>query len=565
MTDILFDAVLPLCGQTALAAGGTSWTSGYFSLPKIITVLVLAIPWLYLAPLAYRDAVRVHAKAETWGLLILGAGILGIFFWLLLPFFVVGLLIYLVLTVMVFLSYAIYRNGRVSEEEKILTAEHIKSLLGGGPKAEKLQVSTKLKLYERGTSVVLPPTPETAGPDDIRAYNYTQDLLYDIIWHRASEAQLIPTSDHTRVRYVIDGVVTRQDPIPTERSEAIIQYLKPISGMDREESRRPQTGRLSADLGDNPIDMELATTGTTEGQQMIFRVVQEVVQTNLEGLGMPDDVLKRVRELNASSNGVILISGSKGSGITSTLYSLIREHDAFMHQIVTLEPKAAVDLENITQHEYREPDKLSSELASALRRDPDVIMVDRCEDSSVMEQLQEAATQKIVLLGLRASDSFSALAKWVRGVGHTTPAMSVLLGVINQRLLRKLCPTCREAYRPDPQMLAKINISAGQIEQFYRPASGPLTDEKGRPYTCPTCQGSGYFGRTAIFEFLDVTDSIREMVINKASISQLKAACRKNKMLYLQEQGIRKVMEGTTSIQEVVRVTQPSNKKRQKS
>jgi type IV pilus assembly protein PilB len=141
---------------------------------------------------------------------------------------------------------------------------------------------------------------------------------------------------------------------------------------------------------------------------------------------------------------------------------------------------------------WGEPDKLSAELASALRRDPDVIMVDRCEDSSVMDQLQEAATQKIVLLGLRASDSFSALAKWVRGVGHTTPAMSVLLGVINQRILRKLCPTCREAYKPDPQMLAKINISAGQIEQFYRPPSGPLTDEKGRPYTCPTCQGSGY-------------------------------------------------------------------------
>jgi len=564
---MLETALSCLSGASPLvaAAGVGDFAGQYFSVAKIITMLVLTIPWFYLAPMAHKDAVRVRAKAELWGITVLGAGIVGMLVWLLLPFFVVGLLIYLVLLGTALLSYVIYRNSRVPQEEKILTADHIRSLMAGR-KHQKVEISNKLKLYERGNKVVLPPTTETAEPEQIRAYNLAQELLYDIIWRRASEAQLMPAGQNARVRYIIDGVVSERDPIPLDDSEMIIQYLKSIGGMDPDETRRPQQGNISVDLAaNNPIDIELSTTGTTDGQQMSFRVVQEVVQTQLDTLGMTDEVLQKVRQLNRSPSGLLIVSGTKGSGITSTLYSLLREHDAFMNQIVTLEPSQAVDLENITQHEYGEPDRLAPELASALRRDPDVIMVDGCTDPRAMQMLQEAATSKMVLLGLQASDSFSALAKWVRGVGSAQAAMQVLLAVTNQRLLRKLCPTCREAYQPDPRLLAKINIKAQQVQQFYRPPTQPLTDEKGRPYTCPTCQGSAYFGRTAIFELLEITDELRQMVVNKASIAQVKAACRKNKMLYLQEQGLRKVIEGITSIQEVVRVTQQNKKRRKKA
>ena len=123
-------------------------------------------------------------------------------------------------------------------------------------------------------------------------------------------------------------------------------------------------------------------------------------------------------------------------------------------------------------------------------------------------------------------------------------------------LLRKLCTNCREAYRPDPQLLAKANLPADRIDKFHRPPTQPLTDEKGNPIVCPACQGMGYYGRTAVFELLEVTEELQELVTANASASQIKAACRKRNMLYLQEQGLRKVIAGVTSIREVIRVSQ---------
>ena len=145
-------------------------------------------------------------------------------------------------------------------------------------------------------------------------------------------------------------------------------------------------------------------------------------------------------------------------------------------------------------------------------------------------------------------------------VGSTKEATEGLRGILCQILLRKLCTTCREAYRPDPKFLAKANLPAQKIEAFYRPPSQPLTDEKGRPYICPTCHGNGYFGRTGVFELMEITDEVRQLLRAKAPASQIQSACRKNKMLYLQEQALRKVIEGVTSIQEVIRVTQQAKK-----
>ncbi len=533
----------------------------YISLIKWLVMVVMVVPWLYLAPMAYKDALHVGTKCENWALMILGAGLGSLFIWLLLPVFIAGLLIYIVLVAATFLAYAAHRNGRVPPEAKILTAAHIKSMLTGG-RHGVIEVATKLKFYARGHTIVLEPSMETSTVEQIQAYNLTQHLLYDIVWHRASEARLSPKGDQSRVHYVIDGVPSEQTSMPVADSEAIIQYLKSISDMEVEDLRRPQEGRIAVELGDKPIDIELATTGTTGGQEMRFRIVQEAVQTDIEQLGMTDDMLEVVRAHNQEPSGVIIISGPRGSGLTSTLYSLVRQHDAFMKQIFSLEPKPAVDLENITQYSYGELKNLTEDLAGVLRRDPDVMVVDGCEDPKAMQLAQEAAGEKLLLLSIRANDSFTALAKWVKGVGHAEAAMTNLKAVLCQRLFRRLCPTCREAYRPDPLLLAKINMPADGVEQFYRPHTGPLTDAKGKPYICPTCQGSGYFGRTAVFEMMEVTDDIRQMVTSGTSLSQIKAACRKNKMLYLQEQGLRKAIDGTTSVQEVIRITEPQKKKR---
>ena len=158
--------------------------------------------------------------------------------------------------------------------------------------------------------------------------------------------------------------------------------------------------------------------------------------------------------------------------------------------------------------------------------------------------------------------------EWVKICGDATVALTPLKLVLSQALVRILCPECREAYRPDPALIAKANLNADQITELYRPPTKPRLDEKGKPLVdvegnpipCPGCRGTGYYGRTGVFEHMAVTDELRQLVIAGESLNRIKASCRKNKMLYLQEQALRKVTDNVTSIQEVIRVTQPSGK-----
>jgi general secretion pathway protein E len=433
-----------------------------------------------------------------------------------------------------------------------------------------VQPVTRIKLYgyDVRAGAVLPPDPDTEGMDKVAAYNLAQQILYDIIWHRASEADLFPSGQVASLRYVIDGILVDREPIPAAQSESLIQFLKPLANMNAEDRRRPQQGKISVDVANRPVDIQLVCAGSTGGQRMQFKVVQEAVKTNIQELGMTADVLKRLKEINSAGKGLIIVASKPRNGLTSTLYSLVREQDVYIKQVVTLEAKPAVDLENVTQNPYHTGEALSAGLASVLRRDPDVIVLDDCPDEKTAELVVHAAREKLLLLGSQAADAFMALAKWVKVCNDPKLAVERLRAVLCGVLVRKLCPACKEAYKPDPQMLAKANLSAQNIANFYRPPTRPLLgedgkpllDANGRPLPCPTCQGSGYFGRTAVFELLEVTDEIKQLVMANTPLSQIRSAARKNRMLYLQEQALQKVVEGVTGVAEVMRVSQPAKK-----
>jgi type IV pilus assembly protein PilB len=540
----------------ALPAGG------YLSLAKITVMFLLLLPWLVLAPWVQKDAKKVRASQTAWPLAVLVVGLLTAMVWAVQPFYIIGLLAYVLLTGGVLLAYVVHRNSRVEDEEdKVLTVAHIQGLFRKD-KGKSIKLVHKLKLYHASGKVAIPPSLE-APPEDLETYNAAQELLYDIVFRRASEADLSPASGQTRVRFVIDGVVQERPPMPLTTSERIIQYLKDLGGMDVQDHRRPQAGQMAVDLAGMQIEIALRTAGTTGGQRMQFRVIQEFVQTRLDALGMDAGMLNRIREINTSGSGLIIVSGRSGSGVTSTLYSLLREHDAFIQQLESIEARPAVDMENITQHTYGDAkDKVASLLTSVLRREPNVVMVDECPDTAIAELIVQAAADKTILLGMSAADTFVTLAKWVKLCGDVKAAAGPLRAVLCQMLLRKLCPNCREAYVPNPEMLAKANLSGQGIERFYRPPVNPLTDEKGNPITCVACQGTGYLGRMAVFELLDVTEEIRELIVSGTPLAHLKATCRKYRMLYLQEQALQRVIDGITSIQEVIRVSQSDRDKK---
>lgn len=529
---------------------------GYFSLAKVIFLLVLAIPWLLAAPWVYHDAQKFPGVKGPWGGIVLACGAVGVFAWMLVPMFWLGLTLYIVLLLSAMIAYVVYRDGQVEDEYKLLSAEGIKAIFS---KPEKFSVITRVKLYDThlGGKIVPVPNPEVDPIPECKTYNLVQEFLEGMFIKRASEADISPVNqEKAAVRFVVDGVVTNEPPLDVEESEVIIQYIKKVANLDLEERRKPQEGDVMIDFAGRSSDVKVTVAGTTGGQRLRLKVSCEAVQTRIDELGLGDSLLPRLKEINQRSNGLIIVSGKKGSGVTSTLYSLLRNQDAFIKQLVTLEAKPEVDLENISQSTYDGAKDRSEKLAAMLRRAPDVVMIDSCDDAETANAIMGGAQRHLIILGVPASDSFSALAKWLKLCGDAKTGLQSLHAITCQCLIRKLCTGCREAYRPDPALLAKANLKADSVDVFYRPPKKDRVDEKGNPIVCPVCQEIGYVGRTGVFELLEVTDDIRQLVAQGGSLSHIKAACRKNGMLYLQENALKKVSEGVTSVQEVIRVTQ---------
>ncbi|MHC4674389.1 MAG: GspE/PulE family protein [Planctomycetota bacterium] len=275
--------------------------------------------------------------------------------------------------------------------------------------------------------------------------------------------------------------------------------------------------------------------------------------------GIGDKQLELFKEVISKTTGLVLVCGPRRSGVTTTLYAVLREHDAFLQNLLSLEMQPLMDLENITQHIYdttKHEASYARQLQTVLRREPDVVMVSDCPDRETAHLAAKAgggSGAKKIYMGVQAGDSFDGLKKLVSLAGDMDSVADSLLAVVAQRLVRKLCIACRQAYRPDKQLLKKANLPVDKIEHFYRVPPEGLVDSKGNPILCPNCQGNGYFGRTGVYEILFIDEDIRGLIRKGQPINAIRAYARKNNMLYLQEVGLQKVIEGTTSMNEVLR------------
>ena len=545
---------------------------GYMSLEKIIIMLVLLVPWMFLAPWAQRDARDIKLQTQAVGAMMFAGGAIGMLIWILTPLFYIGLAIYVVLVASTTLGYVFYRNTKVALQYRLLSRDHFRSAFTKDATL-KVKTETRLKIYDASGRLAGIPD-EGATIEEKTAYNAAQALLYDLLYYRASEADLAPAGEESKLRLLVDGAIVSRPTLNIEDSELVVQYIKGLAGLDMTERRKPQQGRISVDMVNQPVDMLIITAGTTHGQRMQFRIIQESIHTKIDELGMPDDILAKIQAANQIGPGLILVSARPKNGLTSTLYSLLKCHDSFTLQLSTLESSVTFELDNVSQDAYQgDPEAERKQLVSTLRHDPHVVMIDQCPDANVAAEIVKAAAERLIIAGVTASDTFTALAKWIQRAGDAAAAMTSLKIVLSQVLVRKLCPECREGYRPDPSLLAKANISADAADEFFRPPTKPRLDDKGKPLVdadgnpipCETCRGAGYFGRVGVFELLEVTDQLRQLVAEGASLSKIKAACRKDQMLYLQEQALQKVITGITSVQEVIRVTQPSTKTKSKS
>ena len=389
---------------------------------------------------------------------------------------------------------------------------------------------------------------EDFDPEDAPVVQMVNALLVDAVAMEASDIHVEPQAEGLRIRYRVDGVLRVISKVPRKLQGALISRLKVISMMDISERRRPQDGRTRVRVGGRPVDLRVSCLPCTYGEKMVLRILdRNAERIEIDSLGMGTSDLERYRRMFSRSQGLILITGPTGSGKTSTLYGTLHELNSTHRNIVTVEDPVELYLPGITQVQVnvRAGVTFASALRCILRQDPNVIMVGEIRDGETAEiAFQSAQTGHMVLSTVHTN---SAAATLVRLSQIGIPGYLVgdcLLGVVAQRLVRRLCGRCRREAEPDTRNLAYL-------------ARAGLTSLPDRTWTadgCEDCGGTGFRGRTGLFEVVAVTPALKEGILAGRPEQELARLARDDGSRSLLEDGLSRVQAGETSLEELLRI-----------
>jgi type II secretory ATPase GspE/PulE/Tfp pilus assembly ATPase PilB-like protein len=533
---------------------------GYISIIKFVVFIAAFVAWLPLVGWIHNDSKPLDTNTLGWTLVILCSGALALIIWLVIPVFIVGMLLFAVIVAATSLAYVRFRNTKVLEFDRVLTIDHIKNVMVSREK--KLESLKEFTFITANRNDVPIPEPRTA---DFFGYKTVYEVIKDATWRRASTVALSPTPQDYQVAYNIDGSVTKQPSIPRDQADHFLRFIKQLSDLDIKEKRKPQKGvfRVHRNQVRKDAVWEVVTAGSTAGEQVRLKKITQEDPIKIDKLGLMPEQLELLSSFNKRKQGLFIISGPEKSGLTTTLYAMLRNHDAFMNSVNTLEKQPSEPLQNITQNTFTLTDTgtttYAKKLLSIVRMGSDVLGVSDCEDADTARvACASAKDSSIVYLVMKAESVMQALDKLLKYTGDRNLVAQSLMGISNQRLIRKLCDECKEAYAPDKELLRKFNISAEKTKALYR-AGKVIYDKRGKPSTCDHCQGTGYYDRTAVFELVGINGELAK-VIQTQPMQEIAKQFRRAKMLYLQEQMLRRVIGGTTTINEMIRVLKPKSK-----
>ncbi len=378
-------------------------------------------------------------------------------------------------------------------------------------------------------------------------------ILNQAVKARASDIHIEPFDRHIAVRFRVDGVLSEVLQPPKRFHASICSRLKVMSGLDIAEKRIPQDGRIKIKVAGKDIDIRLSTVPTSHGERLVMRLLDKsAVLQDLGHIGMGSTVLTDINELLGRSHGIILVTGPTGSGKTTTLYACLAKINSPTRNIITVEDPVEYQLNGIGQIQVNSKVGLtfSSGLRSILRQDPDVVMVGEIRDGETAEiAIQASLTGHLVFSTLHTNDAASAVTRLVDMGVEPFLVSSSVNGMMAQRLVRRLCPSCKTPVVPTEAELIQLGYSR---ERFMKESPGHVYQSVG----CQECLDSGFSGRTGIYELLIVNDDIRQLIMQNVDSATLKKEAMKHGMRTLRDDGARKVMLGETTIAEVLRVTQ---------
>lgn len=548
--------------ETMLAVANLDY-GGYISIVKLLVFVAFFIPLVPLLDWIFADAEAVGENSTKWAGIIFGAAILSIIVWLFVGMFSIGIIFYIGSVGACSFIYLKKRDSQVIEPNRVLTMSAFMSLFSRGG-TQKVKVDNTMVFYTANKNEVPRPEPKTT---DSFGYRFAITLFEDVIAKRATSILLSSTQQGYNVSYEIDGVGSKQPESEKEQTDYFIKFIKMVGDLDINERRKPQKSIFKIEQTGKTYEWQITCAGSATGEHVQFKLLTSDQFLKLEDLSLPNEQFTVLKEIRDLKQGVFIISGPKKSGLTTTFYALMRNHDPYMNNINTLELEPSSEILDITQEKFK-PDEnyrtYDQKLMAVARMGPDVLGVADCKDAQSAKICATSGSEKkIIYVALEADSVTNALGRWIKMVGNVSDAVMPLIGVSNQKLIRILCEDCKQAYMPETAILRKFNIPQDKAKALYR-AGKVQYDKHGKPFTCETCSGTGYVGRTAVFEMIKFDDKLKNAIAPLTSLQEIGKQLRNAKMLYLQEQMLRKVLAGTTSINEIVRVLSKPQSKQKK-
>lgn len=374
-------------------------------------------------------------------------------------------------------------------------------------------------------------------------------VLYQAVQDRASDIHFEPFESEFKIRYRVDGALYEMAPPPKKLALPVISRLKVMAGLNIAERRLPQDGRIQLAIAGRQIDFRVSCLPTQFGESVVLRVLdRSVVSLDIDNLGMPDDVLQNFLLDLDKPNGIIVVTGPTGSGKTTTLYSALRKLNTVEGKLLTAEDPVEYEIDGIIQVPINEAIGNSFErvLRAFLRQDPDILMIGEIRDlTSAHIAIHASLTGHLVFSTLHTNDAAGAITRMIDMDVEPYLISSTLEAVVGQRLVRKICTNCKTAYKPDDQVLDALGMSKADVgdRNFYYGAG------------CSQCNNTGYKGRKGIYEYMCITDPIRDLINQRQPTLILRNKAVEMGMRTLRQDGIRNILDGYTTVEEVRRYT----------
>lgn len=509
----------------------------FISIEWLIMLVISLLLWVGLIVVIQRSHSLPEMRQQFWNILVIVFGV-GIFVYALfvnIAAVLPGIFGFILIGALHNITYkwALSKAANRTEEKRFIS-----------PHEPEPEIDLQHKDGQRieAFSETLP------GYEPSEAVFFLKRALEQAINSRASDVHFEPNEKALHVRFRVDGEMHDNSPCPIELAPAIVTAAKALADMDIAERRRPQDGSFSGKYEGRHLDFRVATAGTIHGESMDIRILDRSRDLMyLDKLGMGPEMIEKVRKYVEAPQGMIVVSGHSGAGKTTTLYGLLLEESISRRSVTSIEDPIEYDLEHVQQMSINPKAGItfSSALQTILRQDPDVIMIGEVRDKDTASVALEAATTgHLVLSSIHANNSAVSLFRLLNLGVEPYLISSAISCVISQRLVKVLCEQCKESYEPSHEIIEKHGWESNPDDplKLYKP--------KG----CVFCKGTGYAGRTGVFEMLTITDSIKEIIPQKPTENQIIEAAGRDGMIHLRDEAMRKVYMGITSIEEAEKI-----------